>query len=405
MEESTVLIVVERPNKVFGNGSGFVVGDGSYVVTNWHVVSCEEAGYDIYVYIEKQGKIQCSVIAYSEAKDLALLKTETNTGRRPVVFSPKRLVCKTEDVLAAGFPAAAFLGGKVNFNTAINEVKFTIGIISAFAQTDTGTNLYQIDAAINPGNSGGPLFNKCGEVVGINQLKSLTEVRDTSGSAVRVSEGEGIGFAIQADELFPMLDRNDIKYSTASALCQNEATVPIMQQKDPIVYVGLAFAVVIALAAFFVTISRKGRTVIKDAVTKAGSRETQLPDARNPQPQQGRLSIPVITCLSGEFAGNTIELGNDGIAMGRDPSFAQLVFSAKTDGVSKRHCQVRYNVGKGLFCLNDLWSTNGTFVLPRGTGPAKPLRIVSGTPALLKPGDRFFLSGSETLFEVKMEQK
>lgn len=423
MEESTVLIVVGIRNKRLPGGSGFVVGDGSHVVTNWHVVNCEEKGCDIYVFIEGKGSIPCGVITYSEAKDLALLKTEINTGRQPVVFSPKRHVYKTETVLAAGFPGAAFMDG-VDINSSIKEVKITKGVISAFVQSDAGTNLYQIDAAINPGNSGGPLFNECGEVVGINELKALTAVIDLNGSAVRVPEGEGIGFAIQADELFTMLERNGIAYRSVSAPCQNAAAGPAGpqrlpqhsqnaeadpagSQRDPLAnaVLALAFVMAIALVAFFVTISRKGRTVIQDAVTKAGARETQLPDARNPQLQQGRLSIPVITCLSGEFAGNTIELGNDGITMGRDPSFAQLVFSAKTDGVSKRHCQVRYNAGKGLFCLDDLWSTNGTFVLPRGAGPAKPLRIASGKPALLKPGGRFFLSGPETLFEVKMEQK
>jgi hypothetical protein len=402
MEESTVLILIYEKGKCVGNGSGFVIGDGSHVVTNWHVVSCEEAGCDVYVHIEKQGRIQCSVIAYSEEKDIALLKTENSTGRQPVLFSPKLLVHKTQTVLAAGFPGAAFMPG-VDMPSSIKEVKITKGVISAFVQSETGTELYQFDAAISPGNSGGPLFNECGEVVGINELKSLTAVIDASGSEVRVPEGEGIGFAIQADELFSMLDRNGIKYSSASMPCQN--ILPKERGGDPLLYVGLAFALLLACATFFVTISKKDRTVTKDADTKTASRKTQPPAARSSEPQQSRSSIPVIICHRGEFAGNTIELGNDGITMGRDPSFAQLVFSAKTDGVSKRHCQVRYNAGQGLFYLDDLWSTNGTFILPRSVNPSRPHRIASGKPATLKPGDKFFLGGPETLFEVKMEQK
>ena len=98
--------------------------------------------------------------------------------------------------------------------------------------------------------------------------------------------------------------------------------------------------------------------------------------------------------ISGEFAGQMMYLPQNGIMIGRDTVACQIALSASTPGVSRHHCQVNYNVQTGMFIVNDLGSTYGTFLL-NGT------RINSGQPIALRPGERFYIGNQMTMFEVR----
>ncbi len=154
-------------------GSGFVISEDGYVVTNNHVVKDAST---VKVTFEGGKEFDAKVIGTDSKTDLALLKITSDTKFDYVPLTTKD--AKVGDwVMAVGNPFG--LGGSV-----------TAGIISARGR-DIGSGPYddfiQIDASINKGNSGGPAFNLEGEVVGVN-----TAIFSPSGGSV------GIGFAIPA---------------------------------------------------------------------------------------------------------------------------------------------------------------------------------------------------------------
>ena len=155
-------------------GSGFVISEDGFVVTNNHVVT---DGGSIKVKFANGDEHQAELIGSDPKTDLALLKIKANGKTFPFVRFADKAARVGDWVVAVGNPFG--LGGTV-----------TTGIISARGR-DIGSGPYddflQIDAAINKGNSGGPAFNLKGEVVGVN-----TAIFSPSGGSV------GIGFAIPA---------------------------------------------------------------------------------------------------------------------------------------------------------------------------------------------------------------
>lgn len=164
-------------------GSGIIISEDGYIVTNNHVISSESSssyyaieeatGITVNLYNDTE-TYDATVIGTDPYTDLAVLKIE-KTGLQPAVLGNSDNVKVGEFVMAVGNP--------LGMNYSVSS-----GIVSAVnreVESDGTTyNAIQIDAAINSGNSGGALVNAKGEVIGINTLK-------LSGTGV-----EGIGFAI-----------------------------------------------------------------------------------------------------------------------------------------------------------------------------------------------------------------
>ncbi len=178
----------QRPTQA--QGSGFVITNDGYVVTNNHVI---DGASKIQVSFDDQEKIDADLVGTDPRTDLALLKIKGSKTDYPhVKFSTKEP--RVGDwALAVGNPFG--LGGTV-----------TAGIVSALAR-DIGSGPYdymQIDAAVNRGNSGGPTFNLEGEVVGIN-----TAIFSPSGGNV------GIAFAVPARTATPVIEALKTKGTVA----------------------------------------------------------------------------------------------------------------------------------------------------------------------------------------------
>jgi serine protease Do len=163
------------------SGSGFIVHEDGYIITNNHVV--EEVD-ELTVFLSDGSEVPVEVVGRDVFSDLAVLKAG-NKLPAAILLGDSDKLKPGESVIAIGSPLGDFR----------NSV--TVGVISATGRMiDTGQgyemeNLIQTDAAINSGNSGGPLVNLAGEVVGVNTLV----VRGSSGSA----SAEGLGFAIPAN--------------------------------------------------------------------------------------------------------------------------------------------------------------------------------------------------------------
>jgi serine protease Do len=161
-----------RPHNATALGSGFIVRDNGYIVTNYHVI---EGAEEITVVLHDNTTLEAKLIGRDDKTDLAVLKVETDKKLPFVDFGDSDRMRVGDWVLAIGNPFG--LGGTV-----------TAGIISARSrEINAGPydDFLQTDAAINRGNSGGPMFNMEGQVIGIN-----TAIYSPSGGSV------GIGFAI-----------------------------------------------------------------------------------------------------------------------------------------------------------------------------------------------------------------
>jgi len=157
-----------------GVGSGFIVSDDGYVLTNAHVV---EGADEVTVTLTDRREFKAKVLGADKRSDVALLKVDArNLPSLRIGNSEKIRV--GEWVIAIGSP----------FNL---ENTVTAGIISAKSR-DTGEYLplIQSDVAVNPGNSGGPLINMRGEVIGINsQIATLSGAYNGISFAVPIDEG------------------------------------------------------------------------------------------------------------------------------------------------------------------------------------------------------------------------
>ena len=169
-----------------GSGTGFVIDAAGRVVTNEHVVS----GYRT-VTVRAAGGMSYTgrVLGVDVSADLALVEMLGASALEPLTLGDSDALAVGDDVIAVGFPLDDRLGGTATI---------TRGIVSAKRVARSGVNQIQTDAAINPGNSGGPLFNRAGEVVGVNTSK-VFETGDGR-------PAEGIGLAVAINEVKDRLD-------------------------------------------------------------------------------------------------------------------------------------------------------------------------------------------------------
>jgi len=150
-------------------GTGFIVSNNGFLVTNAHVLAGASAATAI-THDKDQNKL--ILIGYDTNLDIALLKIQGNF--QPLEFELSENVQTGEKVIAIGNP----LGLSFSVSEGIVSGKDRVGEnnLPAYIQTD---------AALNPGNSGGPLINTNGKVIGINNFK--------------VAGGESLGFALESD--------------------------------------------------------------------------------------------------------------------------------------------------------------------------------------------------------------
>lgn len=183
MNEKSVVLIDTN----VGTGSGFILTEDGYVVTNCHVV---EGASSIHVVLYDNTSYTARLVGSDADNDVAVLKMEGEGFQAAVLGSSDDLIVG-DQVAAIGNPLGELTS------------TLTVGYVSAkerdiYSEGST-INMIQTDCAINSGNSGGPLFNMRGEVVGITTAK----YSGTSNSGVSI---EGIGFAIPVDDVKDIID-------------------------------------------------------------------------------------------------------------------------------------------------------------------------------------------------------
>lgn len=179
-----------QKDTLYGQGSGVVIADGGYVLTNYHVI---ENCTSFKILMPDGTYVDATVVGADSSTDLAVLQVNERADElKPVSIGSSADLLVGSTVIAIGNP-----GGEVLANTV------TQGIVSALERNVSASNTsrqikyIQHDASINNGNSGGGLFNASGELVGINTLKY-------SGSTYDSVTFEGLGFAIPIDTAYPI---------------------------------------------------------------------------------------------------------------------------------------------------------------------------------------------------------
>lgn len=196
---SCVGITVSTTTNIWGyastsaaSGSGFVLTEDGYIVTNYHVI--EDAARDstvpITVSFQNGQSYSATLVGGEQGNDVAVLKIDA-TGLQPVTLGDSDKLVVGENVYAIGNP--------------LGELTYTLtdGLVSALDRlitttdstgtTETTLNVFQTNCAINPGNSGGAVFNDYGEVIGIATAKYSSS---QSGTIV-----EGLGFVMPINDV------------------------------------------------------------------------------------------------------------------------------------------------------------------------------------------------------------
>ena len=181
------VVLVQTPG---GLGSGFIVNKKGYCVTNYHVIEKETRIAVTIFHRTQSGEFKkvrirnVKIVALNPFVDLALLQipVQKEFDFKPVILAKKHDYKEGDEVFAIGNPLGL-------------ERSVSKGIVSTRARNFDGLVYIQTTTQINPGNSGGPLFNGRGEIVGVTNMK--------------LTFGEGLGFAIPIDYLKQFLNTRD----------------------------------------------------------------------------------------------------------------------------------------------------------------------------------------------------
>ncbi len=170
------------------SGSGFILTEDGYILTNYHVIETAYANnLDVTVMLNDGTQYTAAIVGFEPDNDVALLKIEA-TGLMPVTLGNSDTILMGETVYAVGNPL-----GELAYSMSTGTVS---GLDRLIVTEDAvqGINMFQIDAAVSPGNSGGPVYNARGEVIGIVTAKS------------GAMNSEGLGFAIPVNDAASIAD-------------------------------------------------------------------------------------------------------------------------------------------------------------------------------------------------------
>ena len=371
-------------------GTGFAIGTPGepveYIVTNGHVVEygyvgpkeyqgqVASAGVQVYFSAAENDYVTAEVVYYSpfNDKDIAIIKLPSKTEKREAISIKDADTVEIGDTAyALGYPGVASSSQQFNTYDA-NDITLTKGIISKRTKPVwSNYSAFQMDVYINHGNSGGPLVDEKGFLIGIN----------SSGAVDEQGKSEGVNFAITSAELVKILDSENIHYTMAGGGLSWAPTW--------FAYVFLPMGVLALIGGILLLIVSHKKKQLTPVYAGA--------EANNAGSSRGFAGKhAVLRGVTGKYAGQSFDLLQGRVVIGRDPAVCNIVFDPNTPGISGRHCQVVYDPNEDCFLITDLGSSYGTFL----SGGKK---LTANVTERLSAGDTFYLCDNANRFIVTKE--
>lgn len=361
--------------------TGGFIADAKHVVTYAACCNKTDDGQQKTPYVHIGDKDVKAQVAWSGDGDMVILEISGEARSAGVSLMPANLLQKGQPIFTVQFPDKGDPAVKEGqLQDVVKADKVPLLVIKASATADS------VD-------KGGAMFDACGNVAGFNML---------------VDKGTQLAFVV--DSLADGFAKTGVKANVANAACSAAGSQESGgqqgggggQQQPPPDDTGgwlphgtgwIGFGLIVALA--LLATRKTAREQVVRALTQR--RPAYQPAAPYPvAPPVPFPTKPVMRGLAGQYANASIPVEVGPSVMGRDQTAANLVFGAEADAVSKRHCSIRWDAGRRVFVVEDLGSTNGTF-LWNGT------RLAPGQPYELKPGDRFYIGDTRNAFELRME--
>lgn len=168
------------------SGSGFIISENGYIITNYHVIEyAYTGGRDVTVILHDGTRYTANIVGVEESNDIAVLKIDA-ANLSAVSFGNSDSLSVGETVYAVGNPL-----GELEFSMSTGYVSALDRAIKTGESADP-INMFQIDAAVNSGNSGGPVYNARGEVIGVVTAKYSDTGVEGIGFAIPINDASGI---------------------------------------------------------------------------------------------------------------------------------------------------------------------------------------------------------------------
>ena len=218
--DAVVMIENYNGKTLQGSGSGFIYktdDKNGYIMTNQHVV---EKSSKLKVRLTSGDVVDATLAGGDEYLDIAIVKIPVKNVKTVVAIGKTKDLKLGDSIFTIGSPV-----GDEYFNTVTSGIISGLNrkiTVSVKASNDWLMDVLQVDAAINPGNSGGPLANSNGEVIGINSVK--------------ISEAEGIGFAMPINIIKPVIESfvNNGSFEEAylGIFAYDKEVIPYLKEKS-----------------------------------------------------------------------------------------------------------------------------------------------------------------------------
>ena len=333
----------------------------TFVATAQHVAECDgkDDAQELSIVQPVGRPIQAQIVWSNARIDVAIISVPGSLGRPTVTLADTSTLAAGAKVWVTGFPVAA---DKLVQSGDFASPSLIDGTISRIVRGLNEVRYFDLRTSTLPGNSGGPVFDETGDVIGV-VLRNAVAVTSSGadGRGVVTEVNTGLGAAIDVSELVPYLKRLGVPYATASTVTDMSITLIV-----------LATAVVVLLSAGGVLVATSsGRALLSgDSMVFTDSRT----EART-----ARLRV-----LGGTLAGTEAPI-LDRVILGRDPRKAHVVFPESDTSVSRRHCEIVFDISGAHFEVRDLGSRNGTFVV---RGQDAPRRLSPEVSERVYPGDK-----------------
>ncbi|HEV1288411.1 MAG TPA: trypsin-like peptidase domain-containing protein [Bryobacteraceae bacterium] len=382
MLQSSVAVFGTVDKKPVSRGGGFMI-DSRHVVTNL-TACCGKTAQPVVVAGDKDAST-AKVVWSSEETEMAILELKDPIDRPALIIAPFKTIEKDQTVFTAQYPDP----GESGTTPKLTEGK----ILSLVKIENSAVQVYKTSASMNKANSGGALFDACGNVIGINMM-----MKDGAEFAYVV---DPLLEGLKAAGLTATVTRNHCGSAAAPASGSEPAPKKDAEASKNAEWWGPKGAEWIPVALLIAAIAMAFRTP-RNKVSQARLRYQALPDPASYAPLTPPLTPsaagnrPALHGAAGQYEGKSFSLDAGPSVLGRDQRAANLVFAPEADSISKRHCMVSWDAARRTFVIQDLGSTNGTFL---ATGE----RLTPGVSRDLAAGGRFYIGDLRNQFEVRME--